>query len=81
MCRVTPARSVPKEIPLPDWASTGVPLEEMQSPQQLHVPARSESAVNKIRKACHLGRLILDEAHRHVRPGVTTDEIDRVRSA
>ena len=31
-----------------------------------------------MRAACNLGREILDAAHRIIRPGVTTDEIDRV---
>ena len=79
VCRVLPARPVPKGIPLPDWATTGVPMEEMQSPQQLHVPVRSDATLKKLRKACLLGRAALDEAHRHVKPGVTTDEIDRVK--
>lgn len=76
-----PARTVPNGIPLPDWASTGVPYQEMQSPQQLHIRTRTESDIQNLRKACQLGRSILDEAHRHVKPGVTTDEIDRVRHA
>ena len=31
-----------------------------------------------MRVACVLGREIVDAAHRIIRPGVTTDEIDRV---
>lgn len=77
--RVSSQRTVPQGVPLPDWASTGVPAAEMRSPQQLQVPVRTEAQIKKLRKACQLGRAILDEAHRHVKPGVTTDEIDRVR--
>eukprot|EP00892_Ulva_mutabilis_P010010 jgi/Ulvmu1/7381/UM036_0041.1 len=76
--KVMPARQVPQGIPLPDWASTGVPMEEMRSNQQLQTLVRTKAQIEALRKACELGRATLDEAHRHVKPGVTTDEIDRV---
>ena len=41
-------------------------------------PVHSEKEIRKMRKVNRLGREILDEAHRAVRPGVTTDEIDRI---
>ena len=44
------------------------------------VPARSEKDIAGIREACRIGRLVLDAAHAAIRPGVTTDEIDRVVS-
>jgi len=42
------------------------------------VPLRSGAELEGIRKACHIGRLVLDRAHAAVAPGVTTDEIDAV---
>lgn len=51
----------------------------MRSPQQHTVPIRTPKQIAGHRAACALGRDILDAAHRAVRPGVTTDEIDRVR--
>ena len=41
---------------------------------------RSADEIKGIREACLIGRRILDAAHAAVRPGVTTDEIDRVVS-
>jgi hypothetical protein len=45
------------------------------------VAVRTAAELAGIRKACLVGREVLDAAHRAVRPGVTTDEIDRVVSA
>ena len=44
------------------------------------VPVRTPEEIAGIREACRIGRLVLDKAHAAVRPGVTTDEIDRVVS-
>jgi methionyl aminopeptidase len=51
--------------------------------QRLHrptaaVPIWSGKALEGIRAACRVGREVLDKAHAAVRPGVTTDEIDRI---
>ena len=42
------------------------------------VSVRSPKEIKGIREACLIARNILDAAHAAVRPGVTTDEIDRV---
>lgn len=42
------------------------------------VPIRSAQEIEGLRAACRLAREVLDKAHAAVRPGVTTDEIDRV---
>ena len=42
------------------------------------VPIRSAREIEGLRAACRLAREVLDKAHAVVRPGVTTDEIDRV---
>lgn len=44
----------------------------------LTVPINSAEDVEGIRRACKLGREVLDLAHAAVRPGITTDEIDRI---
>ncbi|CAL8464040.1 g3575 [Coccomyxa elongata] len=76
--RVSPRREVPADIPRPDYAETGQPLSEIESRQQSIVLVRSADEIKGIREACLIGRRILDAAHAAVRPGVTTDEIDRV---
>jgi methionyl aminopeptidase len=42
------------------------------------VAIRTKEEVEGIRRACRVGREALDAAHRAVKPGVTTDELDRV---
>jgi hypothetical protein len=44
------------------------------------VAIRSADEIAGIRRACRVGREVLDAAAAAVRPGVTTDEIDRVVS-
>ncbi len=43
-------------------------------------PVRSAKQIEGLRKACRVAREILDKAHAAVKPGVITDEIDRVVS-
>lgn len=44
------------------------------------VKIRTEKDIAGIREACRLGRLVLDKAHAAIKPGVLTDEIDRIVS-
>ena len=44
------------------------------------VPIRSAKEIAGMRAACRLAREILDKGHAAVKPGVTTDEIDRIVS-
>ncbi|KAJ4829976.1 Microtubule-associated protein 1A [Turnera subulata] len=60
---ISPKRFVPAHIELPDWAVDGIPKIEPNSDLQHHV---------------EIAREVLDAAARVIRPGVTTDEIDRV---
>ncbi|EIE24748.1 methionine aminopeptidase [Coccomyxa subellipsoidea C-169] len=76
--RVAPRREVPADIPHPDYAEIGQPITEIESRQQRIVSVRSPKEIKGIREACLIARNILDAAHAAVRPGVTTDEIDRV---
>jgi methionyl aminopeptidase len=70
---------VPDHIITAEWFHTGDPYNEMRSPQQQTTPVRNAKQIEGFTAACKLGRDILDAAHRAIRPGVTTDEIDRVR--
>ena len=42
------------------------------------VPVRTAKQIEGSRRACHIARTILDKAHAAIRPGITTDEIDRI---
>ena len=44
------------------------------------VPIRTAKQIEGSRRACHIARTILDKAHAAIRPGITTDDIDRVVS-
>jgi len=76
--RVGPDRPVPESIPKPDYYATGQPRAERESEARNTPPVLTEKQVKKMRKVCRLGREIVDEAHRIIKPGVTTDEVDRV---
>ena len=76
--KIGPTRAVPEGIALPDYARSSIPFSEQESRQQHSVPIRTEKEIARARAACRIGREVLDEAARAVRPGVTTDEIDRV---
>jgi len=80
--RISPLRHVPDHIPRPDYADRddGRPVQEMQSRQQKHagVIAWEGEDLAGIREVCRLAREVLDLAHAAVKPGVTTDEIDRI---
>lgn len=75
---ISPTRQVPSGIPRPDWSDDGQPKEEPASRMQTVVPVHGPKALEGIRAACLVSRRILDAGHAAVRPGVTTDEIDRV---
>ncbi|KAL4074463.1 peptidase M24, structural domain-containing protein [Scleroderma yunnanense] len=81
---LSPKREVPAHIPRPDYALSddGVPMSEMRT---LGNPPRilGEDEIQKMRYACKitllgLGREVLDLAASHVRPGITTDELDAI---
>ena len=51
---------------------------EINSKYARIVPRLSAEEQEKMRRAGRAGREVLDEAHRMVKAGATTDEIDRV---
>eukprot|EP00331_Platyophrya_macrostoma_P017313 CAMPEP_0176464300 /NCGR_PEP_ID=MMETSP0127-20121128/36440_1 /TAXON_ID=938130 /ORGANISM="Platyophrya macrostoma, Strain WH" /LENGTH=389 /DNA_ID=CAMNT_0017856701 /DNA_START=40 /DNA_END=1205 /DNA_ORIENTATION=- len=68
---------VPAHIPAPDYATTGVPNEEIQAKKDKHIDEHTPEQIANAREACLLARRALDHGHSKVKPGVTTDEIDR----
>ncbi len=74
---LAPKREVPEHIPRPDYAENGIPVSEQKSGRsQLRVLSKKE--ITKMRKVGKLAREVLDIAAAAVKPGVTTDEIDRI---
>jgi len=74
---LSPKRPVPPHIPRPDYAQTGVPESERKAAGQAPKVLNAEQ-IQKMRTVCRLAREVLDLAASHVRPGITTDEIDEI---
>ncbi len=76
--RQTPKRKVPDSILKPDYANDreGKSKSEEQDKYSKTIPIYSQEEIDGIRESCKLARKILDAAHKIVKPGVTTDEID-----
>lgn len=77
---MTPKRFVPHNIARPDYADhpEGRALSEENDKNQNKAKRYDAATLAKIRKACTLSREVLDIAVAAVKPGVITDEIDRV---
>jgi methionyl aminopeptidase len=70
--RVSPELPVPPEIARPDYYETSRPV------RQHEAMVKAPEVIDRMRKACHVARDILEEVGAAVAPGVTTDEIDRI---
>ena len=78
--RVTPRIThdqIPSHIRKPDYAVRGQPISE-QRDRSNQIRIYDARQIEGIRRACAIGRQVLDIAGRAVRVGVTTDEIDRI---
>lgn len=73
-------RKVPPHINRPDYADDdgGVPRSEQVRRGKLEVDVATPEHIAKVTKVCRLAREVLDIAAAAVRPGITTDEIDRI---
>lgn len=60
-------------LPRPGW-----PAAEMESKQQQVIPIYTQKDIDGIRAACNLGRKVLDACVNAAKPGITTDEIDKI---
>ncbi|KAI0396424.1 peptidase M24, structural domain-containing protein [Xylariaceae sp. FL0594] len=70
-------RTVPDDIPKPDYAVTGIPRSErlLKRNQFDILDAQGQEAM---RKVCKIGRQVLDTVAAEIKPGVTTDYLDKV---
>ena len=77
---LSPKRHVPPHIVRPDYADhpQGYPASEMESKRDTQIRVLSPAEVEGMRTVCRLAREVLDIGARAVRPGITTDEIDRI---
>lgn len=81
-------RFVPENIVKPEYALSGYPTEEMDNKQNKAIEVKTPEEIQNMREACLIGsihiyryfsgRKALDLGHSIIKPGITTDEIDRV---
>ena len=75
---LTPKRQVPKEIPPPDYAQNGIPESERIAKSSTSIEIKTPEQIEGMRKVCKLAREVLDLAASHIKPGITTDELDEI---
>jgi methionyl aminopeptidase len=69
--RISPMRSVPAAIPRPEYVGRRYPRTGERE-------VKDAPTIERMRVACRVAAQALAEVGRHVAPGVTTDELDRV---
>ncbi|MGH3327435.1 MAG: type I methionyl aminopeptidase [Streptomycetales bacterium] len=70
--QISPPRRVPKSIPRPEYVGQQGPAPSM-GPE-----VKTPDTIERMRKAGRLAAHALEEVGKHVAPGVTTDELDRI---
>ncbi|KAI9321744.1 peptidase M24, structural domain-containing protein [Dichotomocladium elegans] len=75
---LSPRRIVPEHIPRPDYAETGIPKSEFALVRSNAIKVLTPTEIQGMREACRVTREVLEIAAAAVRPGITTDEIDRI---
>ncbi len=71
--RISPVNSVPDHIGRPEYADTGAPTSARSSCKK-----ENFDQIERMRKAGKLAREVLNTVLANVRPGVTTDALDRI---
>jgi methionyl aminopeptidase len=69
---LSPWRTVPTQIPRPDYAETGDPVRRPES------RVKSPDVIERMRRACQAAAEVLDIGAAAIAPGVTTDAIDAI---
>ncbi|MES9604512.1 type I methionyl aminopeptidase [Actinomadura sp. NPDC048032] len=69
--RVSPMRKVPSNIPRPEYVGK-------KRPRTGEPDVKSPETIERMRVAGRIAAQALEEVGRHVRPGITTDELDAV---
>ncbi len=74
--KVSPMMKVPNHIRKPDYAETGHSKSEEE--EMSGIEYKTEKDIMGVREACKVGREVLDIAGSVIKPGITTEEIDKV---
>ncbi|CAI6080534.1 unnamed protein product [Clonostachys chloroleuca] len=75
---LSPHRTLPKSIPHPVWWEDGNPKYSRSIINRNKIDILDAKGQAAMRKSCKLAREVLDIAAAAAKPGVTTDEIDRI---
>lgn len=75
---LSPRRAIPEKIRKPDYHSSGIPVSEQKFGVRNKIKILTKEEQDGMRKVCRLAREVLDIAAREIKPGVTTDYIDKV---
>ncbi|CAD1813076.1 methionine aminopeptidase, type I [Candida parapsilosis] len=75
---LSPRRSIPKHIKLPDYAQHGKPISEIKNDRIGKIPVLTPKEITKIQKVSKVAREVLDITASHIQPGITTDELDEI---
>lgn len=76
---LSPRREVPADIPRPDYAADGIPKAGARTlANRNKVDILDKKGQDAMRKVCRLAREVLDIAAAALKPGITTDDIDRI---
>lgn len=70
---ISPRRLVPPNIARPEYADSG-----RASSKRLSCKKSTPEQIDRMRKACQTARIVLDTITPAVKPGITTDELDRI---
>lgn len=71
-------RKVPETIPHPDYAKDGIPKAGRSLVNRHKVEQLDKKAQDAMRTVCRLAREVLDIAAAALKPGITTDHIDKI---
>ncbi|KAF8326347.1 peptidase M24, structural domain-containing protein [Cantharellus anzutake] len=75
---LSPRRVVPDHIPRPDYAEDSIPHSELKSGYSGSIKILTKQEQEGMRAVSRLAREVLDIAASHIRPAITTDEIDAI---
>ncbi|ODV83957.1 hypothetical protein CANARDRAFT_8954 [[Candida] arabinofermentans NRRL YB-2248] len=75
---LTKKSEIPDKIALPDYAQNGEPISEIKNDRTGKIKVLNAEEIKLMRTVCQLGREVLDAAASHLKPGITTDEIDKI---
>ncbi|RXK40673.1 methionine aminopeptidase, type I [Tremella mesenterica] len=75
---LSPKRLVPPHIARPDYADHPQGMSACEMVREKSVKILNKEEIEAMRTVCRLAREVLDLVASHIRPGITTDELDAI---